>query len=119
MKNSQPSTVTSVVAAEDLTNKANYFIGFDGKVCGLDKFPLGVLIQGTPQGELAPVVTSGVCIVFVNSIEIQKGAAISVEVDGSARPQEDGPAVGYAMDHAPEDIACNIRMRLLGYPVNQ
>jgi len=97
MKTEQPILITSIEAAEDLSQ--NLFIGFDGNVCGNGKKSFGVCNAETDSGEQAPLMSVGIALVL-------SGAAVSVEdkiqsdANGKAITFSSGEANGYALDAA-------------------
>lgn len=99
MKTEQPILITSIVAGSDLSAKQNLFIAFNGTVCDVGAKPLGVLNANTNLGEMAPVVCTGIALVY-SGAAISIGNKLQCDAAGKAIVQNFGEPVGYALDAA-------------------
>jgi hypothetical protein len=99
MKTEQPILITSIIAPADLSAKKNYFIGFDGNVCGNGAKALGVLNANTNSGNQAPVMTIGIALTYTGA-EINQGAKVQSDANGKAITFASGEVNGYALDAA-------------------
>jgi len=99
MKTEQPILITSIAAAVDLSDKQNYFIGFDGDICGNGAKALGVLNAESDQDEQAPLTTLGIALV-ISGAAIAVGAKVQSNSSGKAITFSSGESNGYALDAA-------------------
>lgn len=99
MKTEQPTLITSILAAADFSNAKNHFIGFDGNFPAYEAKALGVLTADTAEGEMAPVIVSGIALVK-SGTGILFGAKIQSDVDGRAIPLDSGEPDGFALEAA-------------------
>jgi hypothetical protein len=99
MKTEQPVLITTIQAAVDLSDSKNLFIGFDGDICGNGAKALGVLNANTSEDEMAPVMTSGIALVY-SAAAISAGAKLQSNASGKALTYAAGEANGYALDAA-------------------
>lgn len=100
MKTEQPLLITSIKASSDLSAKKNLFIGFDGAVCTNGSKPLGVLSANTNLGEMAPVISQGIALVYSGGA-VALGQAVQSNGLGKAVPLASGSTIaGYSLDSA-------------------
>lgn len=99
MKTEQPVLITTIKAVTDLSESKNFFIGFNGELCGDGAKPLGVLNANTLQDEMAPVIASGIALVITASA-IAQGDKLQSNEDGKAMTFISGEVSGYALDAA-------------------
>jgi hypothetical protein len=99
MKTEQPILITSITAPADLSAKKNFFIGFDGNVCGNGAKALGVLNANTNLGNQAPVMTIGIALTC-SGAAISQGAKVQSDANGKAITFAAGEVNGYALDAA-------------------
>ena len=99
MKTEQPILITSIEAAVDLSGSQNLFIGFDGDLCGNGVKPLGVLNANTDQYEQAPVVASGIALVY-SGAAVSQGDKVQSNASSKVITYSSGAVAGYALDAA-------------------
>ena len=101
MRTEQPTLITSISAAADLSASKSLFIGFDGDLCAAAAKALGVLNANTDILEQAPVCVSGIALVL-SGAAISAGAAVEADANSKAITLAAGISNGYALDAASE-----------------
>lgn len=96
MKTEQPILITSIKASEEL--EKFYFVNGAGSKADSDH-PLGVCNATTSSGEMAPIVLSGVVLVYSGSI-VNAGEFITGDDEGRAVPAVDFRVRGMALSTA-------------------